>query len=349
MTVLAAAVFLLVAANVIFWPKTGARRSGRPVSVLIPARDEEANLPACLRSVLEQQEAAEVLVYDDHSADGTRAVVEEFAQRDARVRLVDTLPLAAGWCGKTFACAQMARQARSSWMLFLDADTRLLPGALARAVGEAETRGATLLSCWPDVEMHGFWEKTLMPLMNFVIFTLQPVAWSVSNNHPTLGLAHGAFILVDKTAYQHVGGHEAVRDEIFEDTRLARLWRERGERSLCLDGRDVLRVRMYRDVAGIWNGFVKNFRPAFRSRARFWAFAGLHMVVFLGPFALGMWPAAALVLGARLLVALRFRYPLWTVPLHPITEAFTCGIVLASWWRCRSGRGVLWKGRRYAQ
>jgi len=316
--------------------------------VLIPARDEEANLPSCLESVLAQPEAAEVLVYDDESADGTRAAAEEFARRDPRVRLAGTLPLPAGWCGKTFACAQMARQAQFPWMLFLDADTRLKPGALGRAVGEAESRGATLLSCWPEVTMRGFWEQTLMPLMNFAIFTLQPVAWSVTSVHPTLGLAHGAFILVDKTAYGHVGGHEAVRGEIFEDTRLARLWRERGERSLCLDGRDVLSVRMYRDVAGIWNGFVKNFRPAFRSPARFWFFTGLHTVVFLGPFVLGMWPAAALVLGARLLIAVRFRYPLWTVLLHPMTEAFTCGIALASWWRCRSGRGVVWKGRRYA-
>jgi chlorobactene glucosyltransferase len=340
---------LLVAANVAFWPRVRRFRleSMPRLSVLIPARDEEGNLPDCLDSVLKQPEVAEVLVYDDHSADRTREVVTEYAQRDYRVRLIDPAPLAAGWCGKTFACHELAKRARSRWLLFLDADARLATGATARALPEAEARCLTFLSCWPGLEMLGFWERALMPLLNFVVFTLYPAPLALSRPDPSLGLAHGAFILVRKDCYDKVGGHGAVRAEIFEDTRLARLWRERGERSLCLDGQDIVRVRMYGGFGGIWSGFQKNFYPAFQSRAMFCAFLALHAFVFLGPFLTLNWIAAGCVLAMRLLLAIRFRHPLWSVLLHPLAQTLLLALGVSSWWLCRAGRGVVWKRRRY--
>jgi glycosyltransferase involved in cell wall biosynthesis len=354
-------VFGLVLVNMLFWPRVGrgAESSPRAVSVLIPARNEEDNLAPCLDAVLAQGDAvAEVLVYDDHSTDGTAAVVARYAVRDRRVSAVPAEPLPDGWCGKPFACDRLAASAASPWLLFLDADARLLPGAVTRIAAEAERRRATLLSCWPGLHLGGFWEKLCMPLLNFSVFTLYPAPVAFRTDDAKYGLAHGACMLADRDAYRRTGGHAAVRDEIFEDTRLARHWRKAGERSLCLDGQDVVRVRMYDSLAGIWNGFQKNFYPAFQHERNFWLFFIFHAACFFVPFVFaptGIKPvptwclsiSAALVLLGRFAMALRFRYPWWSPLLHPFAEALLLLLGLASWRRCVTGRGVEWKGRRY--
>ena len=353
----AAALLAVVAWNVLAWPKVNPRARAYPqsVSVLIPARNEEGNLAACLEAVLRQGEAiAEVLIYNDHSTDSTARIIAEFARRDGRVRLVEAVPLAPGWCGKNFACVQLAEAARGEWLLFLDADVRLADGAVDQMVEEAHRRELTFLSCWPALSLVGFWEKALMPMLNFVVFTLFPAPLSLRRPWPSLGIAHGACLLMHRIQYAAIGGHAAVRDQIFEDVRLAQLWRARGERGLCLDGQEVVSVRMYSSPGEIWSGFQKNCFLAFRRELSFWAFLALHGVVFLAPFlalawirAWPVWLAAGSVLGMRALLALRFRYPWWSVLLHPLGEMVLIAIGLSSWWRCKSGRGVEWKGRQY--
>jgi chlorobactene glucosyltransferase len=364
--ILAAATLLGVAAwNALAWPRvtaatgTAATEAAR-VSVLIPARDEERNLAACLDAVLAQacETVFEVLVYDDHSTDGTAVVIDAYAARDERVRRLTPAPLPAGWCGKTFACAQLSAAARGEWLLFLDADARLYEGAAARMLAEACGRQLTLLSCWPALELRGFWERALMPLLNFVVFTLYPAPLALKRADASLGVAHGACLLAHAPAYARVGGHGAVRDQLFEDVRLAQLWRARGEASLCLDGRGTVSVRMYRSFAEIWSGFQKNFFPAFRRESSFWFFMATHLTLFFLPFILApLWfgtrggTAFAIIamcaLATRAVLAVRFGHPWWSVALHPLGEAILVALGLSSWWRCKSGRGVLWKGRRY--
>jgi glycosyltransferase involved in cell wall biosynthesis len=351
--IFAALILALVAWNVCAWPQVMDTATTHPqsVAVLIPARNEEANLPACLASVL-RQAVAEILVYDDHSTDATAQVVRDYAAHDHRVRLLNGVPLADGWCGKTFACAQLAGAARADWLLFLDADARLADGAVARMLAEAERRCLTLLSCWPGLTLVSWWEKALMPMLNFVVFTLYPAPLSLLRQDAALGLAHGACLLVQRASYEAIGGHAAVRDQIFEDTRLAQLWRAGGKRGLCLDGQAVVRVRMYGSFGEIWRGFQKNFYPAFRHTASFWVFLALHAIIFLAPFFLLGWGgkaalAAACVLFMRALLALRFHHPWWSILVHPLSEVILIALGLSSWWRCRSGQGVAWKGRVY--
>jgi hypothetical protein len=148
-----------------------------------------------------------------------------------------------------------------------------------------------------------------------------------------------------------------VRGELFEDVRLAQAWRAAGRPSLCLDGRAVVGVRMYSSFADIWRGFQKNFFPAFRSARGFWAFMALHLFVFLLPFvALPLAPtgagavwasAAACVVLTRVVLAVRFGHPWWSAPLHPLGESVLLALGVSSWLRCRTGRGVEWKGRSY--
>jgi chlorobactene glucosyltransferase len=198
-----------------------------------------------------------------------------------------------------------------------------------------------------------------MPMLNFCVFTLFPAPLSLHRDDTSMGLAHGACILAQADAYRDVGGHETVRDEIFEDTRLARVWRERGRRGICLDGQDVVHVRMYEDLGSIWRGFQKNFYPAFGSTTSFVLFLVFHFVCFLVPFLMipialitdGIWQifaaSAVWVFAMRVAMGIRFGYPLWSSLLHPLAEAMFIGLGLSSWWRCHSGRGVEWKGRRY--
>lgn len=353
--------------NALAWPVVGEGGAAvdegalePSVSILIPARDEELNIAACLDAALAGGSiVAEAFVYDDHSRDATARIVSDYARRDARVRLIPPVALPAGWCGKTFACARLAREARGRWLLFLDADARLAPGAAARIVSAAEAHGVTLLSCWPRLWMRGFWEGTLLPLLNFVVFTLYPAPLAARRrSSASLGLAHGSCLLARRDAYEIIGGHATVRDQLFEDVRLAQVWRERGQESLCLDGRRVVAVRMYRSLAEVWKGFQKNFFPAFRRPASFWAFLALHGGVFLLPLALAplaysfAWArplagAAVCVFLMRAALAVRFGHPWWSVALHPLGEAVLVALGLSSWLRCRTGRGVEWKGRRY--
>jgi glycosyltransferase involved in cell wall biosynthesis len=352
----------VTASNVLWWPRVGRRAPDRPlqVSVLIPARNEEQNLPACLDSVLGQgSEVREVLVYDDHSTDNTGEVIGVYAATDSRVRRVEAAPLPAGWCGKNFACSRLAAQARGEWLLFLDADARLEKDAVARMLSEAERRELTLLSCWPGLRMLTFGERALMPMLNFVVFSLFPGALSVLKGDrfrrdPKLGLAHGACLLFHRRSYEDFGGHGTVKDQIFEDTRLAQLWRQAGRTGACLDGQGVVGLRMYNSLTEIWRGFQKNFYPAFRRDVSFWAFIGLHALVFFYPFVAVFFyrsravvAAVVAVVAARALLAVRFRHPWATVVLHPVGEAVLLALGLSSWLRCKTGRGVEWKGREY--
>jgi len=354
--VIAVGVLLLVLWNAAAWPQLGPAAETTPedVSILIPARDEAANIVPCLEALRGQAGVREILVYDDESRDGTPDQVRRLASGWPRVRLIGPEPLPEGWTGKTHACARLADAATGRWLLFLDADARLARDAVARIRAEAERRQATLLSCWPGLEMHGFWERALMPLLNFVVFTLYPAPLAFRMQLPSLGLAHGACVLCRRDAYLRIGGHARVRGELFEDTALARAWRAAGEVAHCVDGQSAVRTRMYDSFSSIWRGFQKNIYPAFRRELSFWLFWWFHAAVFVAPFAAvvvaptaAAWGAAACAWAARGRLARRFRQPAWSVALHPLAEALMLALALVSWHRCRTGHGVEWKGRRW--
>jgi chlorobactene glucosyltransferase len=350
---LAFGILWLVLMNVLLWP--GLRReepvTGARVSLLIPARNEAANIAACLVSA-QDQGLHEIIVADDHSTDSTGDIAREFEG----VQVITPPRLPEGWCGKPHACHALSSHATGEWLLFLDADARLQPGAVGRMLAFAGRRELSLLSCWPQLEMRGFFERLLMPLLNFVLLTLYPAPLQFRRKDVGLGLAHGACILMRRAEYDALGGHQAVKDELFEDTRLARLWREHGFRGGCADGTGTVRVRMYDSLPGIWAGFRKNLFPAFKSQAGFWAFWWLHALVFFAPFGLFWLPglagwlmvaAGACVLLARVALALRFGHPLWSALLHPVGQVFLLALGVASWARVTFGRGVDWKGRVY--
>src|SRR6202453_4630461 len=203
--------------------------TSRPtVSVIIPARDEEASLAACLESLVAQGGVAfEIIVVDDHSTDRTREIAASFSGCGIRAIEAGTLP--PGWTGKNNAVTTGARIARGEWLLFTDADTIHLPGSLARALNEAQLHRASMLSYSPEQIVKGFWEKAVMPVIFAELaITFRPS--QVSNPNSSAAAANGQYILITREAYDAVGGHAAIAGSLLEDVALARRVKRSGRK-----------------------------------------------------------------------------------------------------------------------
>ncbi len=353
---------LIVISNVWLFPKVRnvVGNSTTKISLLIPARNEENNIEECVLSVLQQGGAvAEILIYNDHSEDRTGEILTRLSQQYPQIAVVPCRPLLPGWCGKNFACAQLASAASGDWLLFIDADVRLAPNAISSILAEARARNLTFLSCWPKFETVTVAEKILMPMLNFLVFSLYPSVLTILTTpqfvqNEKLGIAHGACMLFERASYEKFDGHERVKDQIFEDTRIAQLWRKSGMRGLCLDGQGFVHLRMYTSGREIWQGFQKNFFPAFKSQTSFWLFIVMHFTIYLLQFILVVFNPNSryvllilLVSCIRFLIALRFRQSILSVVFHPFAETLLLLLGISSWWRCISGKGVNWKGRSY--
>lgn len=236
------------------------------VSVIVPARNEEASLAACLESLVGQAGVAfEVMVVDDGSTDQTRQI----ALACSGVEVLDAGPLPQGWTGKNHAMWQGARRAKGKWLLFTDADTVHRPGSLAAAIREADERGALLLSYSPQQEVRGFWEKAVMP----VIFAELARAYSfreVNNPASRVAAANGQYLLIRRAIYEELNGHAAVRRDLLEDVSLARQVKSSGHRIFFRYGGDRVRTRMYRNFRQLREGWTKNLAllfPAARALA----------------------------------------------------------------------------------
>ena len=355
-------VFLTVLGNVFFWKKIRRRSEEIPpvVSVLIPARNEEKTITKCIERVAGQNGVKEILVYDDESSDSTAKVVLELQKRYPVIRLIRGEEFPTGWTGKNHACQRLAELSSGDWLLFLDADARIRENAISDIVRDADIHGATFTSCWPGLELRTFWEKLLMPMLNFFVYSVYPAPISFKRSSPSLGIAHGACILAKRDIYMRIGGHARVKKEIFEDTKLARLWRREGEISLCFDGQDTVRVRRSESLKDIWRGFEKNFFPGFKTEPTFWVFLFLHTAIFFLPFLFAMIELSQgkyftmmqmisiTVLIIRILLTWRFRHPFISAILHPVPQIFLIILGISSRMKFKTGRGVEWKGRKYS-
>jgi glycosyltransferase involved in cell wall biosynthesis len=244
------------------------------VSVIVPARNEEACLGACLSSLSAQTGVGfEIIMVDDASTDRTREIAQSFPL----VRIVDADPPPPGWTGKNNAMAAGVRVARGEWLLFTDADTVHLPGSLARAVAETSQRSAAMLSYSPEQEVRGFWENAVMP----VIFAELAATYRpslVSDPNSPAAAANGQYILISREAYDAIGGHAAVSGSLLEDVALARAVKASGRRIFFRFGGDAVRTRMYRSFAQLREGWTKNLALLFPSPVRL---AVLRLIEFL--------------------------------------------------------------------
>jgi len=241
---------------------TAMETAGAPiVSVIIPARNEEACLGDCLQSLVTQSGVAfEIIVVNDHSTDRTREIAQSFSHD--KVRVIDAGTLPEGWNGKNNAVTTGVRQARGQWFLFTDADTGHLPGSMARALAEVRDNNAELLSYSPEQIAVTFWEMAVLPVV-FAELARQYSPSVVSDPASPVAAANGQFILVRRDTYEAVGGHAAIAGDILEDVALARAVKRSGRKIRFRYAPDAVRTRMYRNYRQLRDGWTKNLALLF--------------------------------------------------------------------------------------
>jgi chlorobactene glucosyltransferase len=343
------------------------------VTVVIPMRNEAGNVERCLQSVFEQDYSAlQVVVIDDNSTDATPAILARLAAAEPRLSVVQGAPLESGWTGKNFALAQAAPYLEGEWLLFLDADTWLEPAAIGVAVAHAEERRLGLLSLVPRQHLLGFWERVIQPMVLLVIALALPMSAIEDPRRRQVAYANGQFLLARRSAYEKAGGHAAQRTAVVEDTAIARAIKQAGCSVQLADGRDLLHIRMYRNLREVWEGWSKNSFLSLERRLRNVVLLMLAIgVVTLLPPAIafvaasrvvtpsGLDAAAALTgavasLQILLVFMLGWRCNRETGVPARYTLIFPLGaltfnvLVCYSAYRVLSGRGVAWKGRVYA-
>jgi glycosyltransferase involved in cell wall biosynthesis len=239
------------------------------VSIIIPARNEQASLGSCLESLVSQTGVSfEIILVDDASADRTREIAASFsAACPNKVRVLEAPPLPAGWTGKNNALINGGGEARGEWLLFTDADTVHLPGSLARALSEAKENHADLLSYSPEQIAVTFWEMAVLPVV-FAALARQYPPSKVSDPNSPQAAANGQYILVRRAAYDAVGGHAAIVGEILEDVALARALKKAGCKIRFRYAADAVRTRMYRNFRDLREGWTKNLARLFPQPGR---------------------------------------------------------------------------------
>jgi chlorobactene glucosyltransferase len=342
------------------------------LSVIVPARNEKKNIESCVFSILAQDiPDLELIVVDDGSTDGTSDILERLASEHPRLTAIQGRELPRGWTGKNWACWQGFIASHGEIVLFTDADTRHGPGALSRAVHALRSSGAGLLSALIHQETHSFGEKTLIPVLFWLAYSLFPFPLMNAFSSIPLSFGNGQFMMFRRDAYLAVGGHRAIRNNVFDDMTLADRVRKSGIRTLVVDGSRFISCRMYAGLAEAFRGLCKNIFALFRrvlsahiAIPLYVLGLGLFGLTIFGPIlSIGIdsalvltgFPPSPSVLGlasAGILLSwitlsityARFRFPLRMILLYPFSITVFLATALASMILTSLGR-TEWKGR----
>ena len=259
----------------------------RPVSVLVPARDEADTIATIVADLLAQQGVPEleIVILDDDSADGTPQIATAAAAGDPRVRVIrGTEAPPPGWLGKPHACHRLAQQAHGQVLVFVDADVRLHPRAVAAAVADLDVTGSALISAWPRQLAATPLAEMLQPLQQWSWLTTLPLRVAANSARETMAAANGQFLVFDRAGYERIGGHAAVADQVLEDIGLARAIKRADLRADVVDAAAVATCLMYRTDRDLVAGYSKSLWAAFGGPVRsVAATAGLALLTVIPP------------------------------------------------------------------
>ncbi|MEO7933740.1 MAG: glycosyltransferase [Chthoniobacterales bacterium] len=345
------------------------------VSILVPARNEEAGIARCLSSLQTQDYPNyEILLLDDQSSDRTAEIAGElgFIPGEGKCRILSGQPLPAGWVGKPWACHQLSQAARGEYLLFTDADTHHSPQALGAVMAEAFESKSDLLTLWPAQETKTWSEKLVIPILFVAAAGMLPhwllvIAQKNSSIRQRLsarqwrmlGVANGQYVLFTRRAYDQIGGHEAVKNHMVEDVALGRLVASKTHEGMILrncDGGAVVSTRMYQSFDQLWEGFSKNAWPIFEGDFRLFCIGNVGMIlVFVGPFLFLPFSSVSwlmllfqigLIAFIRIVITLRYQSSWHSAVLHPVAFLLATAISINSHRQNRK-QGLTWKGRTY--
>jgi len=347
------------------------------ITAIVPARDEEATIEACIRSLARHAEISEIFVVNDGSTDRTAEIVRGLMGELKNLRLLEAPEIPAGWLGKNHALWQGAKRATShgsdlaelgrssaaplrdepasGWLLFTDADAELLDGAAARALRIAKETGAALVSFSPEQVTKAWYERALIPFVYSRLakhFSYE----AVRDANSSVAAANGQFLMMRSDVYDEIGGHKSVAGEVLEDVALAKRVKAAGYRIWFGSGAGVVRVRMYRSFGAMWEGWKKNLYLLVGGTPSA-VYQELFSVVPWIPFALlllGLKAPIALVAGAGLLLARHAVYASTLLRnqfrgsyiLYYIPGVLLYASVLWASYRAHARGVVEWKGRR---
>lgn len=347
---------------------TPAEPTDQLVSIIVPARNEAINIGACIGSILGTRHPnIEILVIDDDSRDGTGEIARNLAERDSRIRLIHAEPLPDGWLGKCWACWQGFKAAKGQILVFTDADTRHEPELLPRAVAALRQQRADLVSIMPRQVTASFWERVVLPQVFLLMRMRYPDLRRINRSaDPKDAIANGQFLLFNRASYEAIGGHEAVRNEVVEDLRLAQRIVAAGRRLHLAHAEEFMRTRMYRSLSDIIEGWSKNLAAGSRQSVDPWLRPVLPWL--LGFVVAGWWllPPLALLAGLSgnagptlhgwgalaslaslafwIMASTAFRIPRIYALAFPLGAAVTAFLLFRSAFH---GNRVRWKGRTY--
>lgn len=331
------------------------------ISAIVPAHNEEANIARVIESLGIQAEISEIIAVNDGSTDGTAAIMAALAERVPLLTVVETHGLPEGWIGKNYAVTLGASAAHGEWLLFVDADTELLPGAVCQALYDARENAAVLVSYSPEQQLASFAEEILIPF----VYARLSEHYSYSRvNDPQFkdAAANGQFLMIRRDVYESVGGHEAIRSRVLEDVALAKTVKRAGYNIFFGPGQGIARTRMYRSFAAMWEGWTKNLYEliggnpfaVFLEFAETFPWLEFSLVAFgLAELRRGSW--LLLIGGMLVLIGSHVRYahglrrnrmPLSLIQYYLPGAVLYGAILIASYWKTAHG-SVAWKGRKY--
>lgn len=334
------------------------------VSVLIPARNEQAHIVEAVRSVLANRQVdLEIIVLDDGSTDDTPALLGQLAAEDDRVRSVTGAPLPGQWCGKQHACWQLAELARHEVLLWMDADVRLEPDALVRMVGRLQDGREALISGFPRQQVGSVGEALLVPLIHVILLGYLPLYRMRAGTDPRFAAGCGQLMMARAEPYRAIGGHGAIRESMHDGITLPRAFRNAGYPTDLFDATDLATCRMYRGLGETWRGLAKNATEGMATPVGLpvWSvllFGGFVMPwIMLGGWLSGLigpisgWSAGPILVAAALAMGTSLGFRVWLG--HPwsavVGRPVGIMLLLVIQWQALIGRWIgrpaRWKGR----
>jgi len=255
------------------------------ISVLVPARNEEANIANCLESLIKQDYANyEIIIIDDNSIDKTYEIAMDYAKKYPNIKVIKCPEKPEGWLGKSYALHFGVKEASGDYFAFIDADVTLSSQILSKAFWFLNEKKADMISLLPTLINKTFWEHVVQPVMGYMIVLSYP-HYLVNNPKSSRVVANGQFLLFKREAYFKIGGHEAIKSQLVEDVELARLIKKNNLRYFIVLALDDMKTHMYHSLRDIWRGWGKSIYPYIKSNPiKLWLGLLALFIIFFVPF-----------------------------------------------------------------